>query len=333
MLPIIKERNTPDILITACQRFDLNPADVKLLDSFENFVYTVDTETPRILRLAHTLRRSRAAIDAELDWISYLADRGVSVARPLPSPQGLLCEALDDGAGEFFLAALFEKAAGKPLARTSWTTSQIQAWGALQASIHRASRTYTPKPGHVFRQYQQACHDDGIAHLGVADRDFALDALRSIGELCALPQSPEHFGLIHYDMHHGNFFADGDRLTLFDFDDCCFGWFPADIAIVVWHAVGVYSEATREFSEHFTINFLRGYRQESALPVEWADTIPGFLRYRDVEIFAALTRSQCAMGTSGEPAPQLVAFLERCRERIASRTPCLELDWNRLFLA
>jgi Ser/Thr protein kinase RdoA (MazF antagonist) len=69
--------------------------------------------------------------------------------------------------------------------------------------------------------------DPGLAILN-AEREKVVNYLNS------LPQELGSFGLIHGDLHLGNFFVDvtGNKITLFDFDDCVYGWFMMDNAIL-----------------------------------------------------------------------------------------------------
>ena len=45
--------------------------------------------------------------------------------------------------------------------------------------------------------------------------------------------SPGEFGMIHSDLHLGNLMADGDSLTMIDFDDAGFGWFAHELAVAL----------------------------------------------------------------------------------------------------
>ena len=49
-----------------------------------------------------------------------------------------------------------------------------------------------------------------------------------------LRQESDAYGLVHADLHMGNFFVDhSGQMTVFDFDDCCFHWFGYDCAVSV----------------------------------------------------------------------------------------------------
>ena len=55
-----------------------------------------------------------------------------------------------------------------------------------------------------------------------------------------LPQTPDVFGLVHFDFSDGNYHIDmrsGD-LTVFDFDNCMYCWYMFDLANLWTHGVG-----------------------------------------------------------------------------------------------
>ena len=111
--------------------------------------------------------------------------------------------------------------------------------------MHAHSETWRPPAGFVRR----AVDADGLmgaaphwgafwghaaltpAERGSADRDRE----RLHAALGRLPRDPLWFGMIHADLHHGNLLADGERLTVIDFDDCAFGWHLYDLAVALVH--------------------------------------------------------------------------------------------------
>ena len=80
----IRDRYSDAILQQAMRRYGIASDQIRPLDAFENFLYEFQRGPHAyILRIGHTLRRSEAMILGEVDWINYLADRGVSVARAI----------------------------------------------------------------------------------------------------------------------------------------------------------------------------------------------------------------------------------------------------------
>ncbi|OQY33837.1 MAG: hypothetical protein B6I38_03100 [Anaerolineaceae bacterium 4572_5.1] len=90
-----------------------------------------------------------------------------------------------------------------------------------------------------------------------------------------LPKDRAGYGLIHQDAHGGNFFIKDGAITLFDFDDCMYGWFIYDIAMVLFYAA-LGKEDMAAFTKTFMGDFLQGYAQENMLAPPMAAGNPAF---------------------------------------------------------
>lgn len=116
-----------------------------------------------------------------------------------------------------------------------------------------------------------------------------------------MPKDKEGYGLIHTDVHSGNFFVDDNgNITIFDFDDCSYMYFISDIAIALFYCL--LSPDTVEnkitFSYEFLDHFFRGYREENHLDYKWIKLLPDFLKLRELELYVVIYRS-CDMDNPG----------------------------------
>jgi Ser/Thr protein kinase RdoA (MazF antagonist) len=143
----IRDRFSDRVLREAMHRYAIEDGQIRPLDAFESFIYEFERgPEDYILRISHSLRRSAALIEGEVDWINYLAAGGVSVARAVRSETGKLVEAIADEQGGYFLTTAFVKAQGQP-PWDLWTPALYQSYGRLLGSItSRLSR-----PGGVRR--------------------------------------------------------------------------------------------------------------------------------------------------------------------------------------
>nr|WP_245630323.1 phosphotransferase [Amphibacillus sediminis] len=107
-----------------------------------------------------------------------------------------------------------------------------------------------------------------------------------VGELNKLPKDKNGYGLIHNDLHQGNFYVHNDEIIVFDFGDCEYNWFIYDIAIVLYHAVQSIDEnenkAREKFAQLFIKAFLEGYLTENNLSSFWLAKLSFFLNYRGI---------------------------------------------------
>src|ERR1043165_6833614 len=108
---LIKDRYNDSILQEAMRRYGIAKDRIRILDSFESFIYEFEQGAGSyILRIGHSFRKSESRIQGEVHWLNHLADGGVSGARALSSRNGRLVEVIEDGQGGQFLVTAFMRA-------------------------------------------------------------------------------------------------------------------------------------------------------------------------------------------------------------------------------
>ena len=322
----IRDRYTEDILHEAQRRFGIAPEQIKLLDGFESFMYEFTRDDGEyILRIGHSRRRTPDMIRGEVNWINYLAAGGAGVAGAIISDNGDLVEEIDDGQGGQFLATTFVRAKGGPMWEMGgWTELFMERYGRLLGRIHRLSKDYhLPDPA-----WKRPLWDDQI-NLDIENilpnndsliREKYLDLIR---RLRTLPQDNDAFGMIHQDAHAGNFFVD-DRghITLFDFDDCAYGHFVYDLAMVLFYAVTNRDDA-ESFAAGFWPRFMAGYHAENELHSIWLKQMPHFMKLREIDLYAIINRD----GDSLEGDSWVAAYMDGRKERIEGDVPYLAMEF------
>ncbi len=324
----IKERFSEAICQQTLARYGVEPDQAKQLDGFESFIYEYTRDDQEhILRISHTLRRTPGLIAGEVDWINYLADGGVPVARAVSSANNNLVEVIDDGQQGAFLATAFEKAPGGHIKPEDWNGDFFEYYGRTIGRMHALSRNYQP-PKTSWRRPEW---DDPV----MLDLKSWIPASETLvlrrwqelgGYLQALPKDEAGYGLIHQDAHVGNFYIDGDHMTLFDFDDCIYGWFAYDIAIVLFYAV-TNEQDWPAFTRSFMPRFLSGYTRENRLSPAWLKEIPRFLKLREIDLYAVINRS---FDVTNLDNPWVSRYMDGRRERIEANEPYIDFDFNSL---
>jgi Ser/Thr protein kinase RdoA (MazF antagonist) len=330
MDPKIAQRYHDGILQAAMQRYGIAPDQIRLLDGFESFMYEFERrDGSYVLRIGHSLRRSPDLIRGEVDWINYLAGGGASVARAVFSENGNLVEPLDDGLGGQFLCTAFVKAPGAEAKREQINERLFLNYGQLIGRMHALAKKYVlPDPAWKRAEWDDPanlCVEDWLpAREGkTLERYIPLKA-----HLFSLPKSADSYGMIHQDAHPGNFFVDEDyRITLFDFDDCVYGHFIYDIAMVLFYAVG-WEQGPADFARRFMPVFLQGYRAENQLDPAWLKELPYFLKLREIDLFAQIHFSFADGDHPDEPWS--ARFMRGRRERIENDIPVIDFDWEKL---
>ena len=111
--------------------------------------------------------------------------------------------------------------------------------------------------------------------------------LRAVEVLLAeLPVDTDGFGLIHFDFD--NIHWKGDTITgVFDFDDCAFYWFEADIASALDGLFDRRMDGVSLQDERLTA-FLTGYRSRKPIGEEAIQRIPLFVRFCHLLTFSRI---------------------------------------------
>ncbi|MGB8002608.1 MAG: phosphotransferase, partial [Anaerobacillus sp.] len=256
------------IIDEALNRFGGMFTNKKKLGDFENYVYEVKQgEEFWILRLTHSSHRTFEEIEAEIDWVNELHRGGVNVSRAYSSSNDKMVETVVVENGRFF-ACLFKKAPGFGVKTDdpSFGPQLYEAWGREVGKMHRISMQDHPR-GRRHRWDESDLLR--FAYLtNNEDSSLIKDGEKLVEEIKSFHETGETFGLIHSDVHHGNFYYDGKEIHLFDFDDSMYHYYVSDIAIPVyyadWRKCGNESKEVRtQCATEFLYWFLKGYRKET----------------------------------------------------------------------
>jgi Ser/Thr protein kinase RdoA (MazF antagonist) len=246
-----------------------------------NHVYSfLESGRRRYLRLTSSHDRTKAQIEAELDFIAYLHQSGIDVILPMSSKAGRLIEKIPVTSSSLF-ACVFNEAQGERFRydSTKLNRDHFRLRGRVLGRIHALSRTYVPS-GSVRRF---AWNEDSL--LLQADKFLPKsDAIvwreyHAIRErLRYYPKSSQTYGLIHGDFGDTNYRHQYDRLNIFDFNDCCYHWFVYDLAITI------YPHGWREEGLQLLDWLLEGYSESMPLDVTLAE-ITMFCQWRLLYMF------------------------------------------------
>jgi len=288
------------LLQEACSRYGLHVDDIAMVGGYQNVIYEFERGgESHILRLTPHGLRTAAQVEAELEWIRYLAGHGIPVSAPIPSANGSWLEVVE-GSRYVCIATAFAKAPGRRVHYPECLRDPrlAERCGKLTGRIHRLSQRYRP----TVRRQEWTGNDylvNAVPYIPAEQKKVHAQIEQLLREVASLPVDDDCYGLIHGDINVGNFMVDDDgRLTLFDFDECQYSWYVEDIAVQLYYMVYVYGDDAMEdrmkqcafFMEHF----LRGYREEIALPDEWLRRMPLFLRLREIIVYAGMYRG-CGM--------------------------------------
>lgn len=325
---LIKDRYSDAILQEAMRRYGITSKQIHPLDAFESFIYEFERDSQAyILRIAHSVRRSESLVLGEVDWINYLADGGVSVAKAILSESGKLVEEIEDQWGGFFLTTAFVKAQGQA-PWDLWTPELYESYGELIGRIHTLSRSYQPSQVDWKRPDWNDDLFEFVERYLPASESIAKQQYQDIcNHVKTLPKDRDSYGLTHQDAHGNNLFVDEmGQITLFDFDECAYNWFINDIAAVLFYIVQG-AEDGRAFTQEFMTHFLRGYIRACPLDFTWLREIPNFLKIREIELYAVIYRDFDLNNIDDEWCAR---FMHNRKFRIENNVPTIDFDFESL---
>jgi Ser/Thr protein kinase RdoA (MazF antagonist) len=147
-------------------------------------------------------------------------------------------------------------------------------------------------------------------------------------KLNALPVHQDNFGLIHSDIHNGNFHFHEGKIHVFDFDDCSYHWFASDLAIplyyLIWSLEREGVKGLDEYAAKFMREFIKGYETENILAPEEYETIPLFLKLRDLTLYNFFHKKYDLKNADG----QLFKTVKNIEQRIIESRPIVHFDSN-----
>ncbi|MFX0183505.1 MAG: phosphotransferase enzyme family protein [Candidatus Hodarchaeota archaeon] len=295
-LPI--ESVPKEYFFQAGDRFGVKPENMSYIGGFENAVYSFEKGNQEyVLRVGHCTHMSFDLVQAELDWILYLSESNVPVTKPLASDAGIYVEKINinDNKDNYLNAVAFEKAEGQHLDHENpriWNKDIIKHWGKIIGRMHALAQDYTPKSS---KRYEFGMPPEDIKEFLAGEDKEVIDRIISLfQDLEKLPKTKDSHGIVHSDLHTGNFFVKDNRITtLLDFDRTCYKWFISEIAIALYYPLYMTplrhsQEAQKDFIRYFLPLFWEGYKSENQLEPFWKEKLNTFIEVRDAILYMYL---------------------------------------------
>ena len=290
MLHEISTRYHSGILSELATRYGISPDDARDLGGFESHVFHYEKDGQgRILKITHSLRRTTDYLMGELEWIQVLKNTGLNVPGVIPSEKKNLLETLSDGDDHYFVAVAYEEVKGKEPKSEDLSPQVMEDLGRMMGKMHQLAQAYKPSlPQYQRNQWHQdplfKKHQELIPLDQTYIRKRVADLLQEISQF---EKTPETYGLLHGDIHQGNFYVqDNCRVVLFDFDDCEYSYYANDIGIMLYYFTRWRGEQTpEEIVRQVLPPFLKGYGKEKELDREWILRLPHFIHLRQILLY------------------------------------------------
>lgn len=237
---------TNDILSGMLGRYGLADARARVLQDRWNHIYRIDTRDGAAysLRITAPEFKERRWMEDELAFLDFAAGVGtVAAPRPVRNRTGELITAIPTEAGER-LACLFAWVEGEPSGR-HLSPEILRQCGRLTAHLHEIGRAFPfPSEENGFRKgyrYDQALaqsHREWIpqhrAEIGPENEALLEGAIAyAVTGMDRMGTTRQNYGVIHADLHFGNFLVHNGQVSVIDFDQLGRGHFCYDIAFTL----------------------------------------------------------------------------------------------------
>jgi Ser/Thr protein kinase RdoA (MazF antagonist)/ribosomal protein S18 acetylase RimI-like enzyme len=318
------ENDTPAKELIKCWHHDAG--SLKFWRASSNFVYLFQVnDQPHYLRFIHEEDRSAEQIQAELDFMLNLLNKGFATVAPIRSIQGNWIETISTENGHYH-GVLFEQAKGVHIPLDQMSDFHFEEWGKSLAHLHHLSESYTPN---AIPRKSWVDTLDFIASV-LKSHPQEHEALEEYGRIKAwlseLPSGVGHTGLIHYDFETDNVFYMKDelRFSAIDFDDSMYHWFMMDITSALTDLI----EQNNQAANQNILRFISGYQSVKHLDNDYIEMMPRFQRFAALYTFARLLRCMDNLDLLHPPdwIIQLrQKFIGICDQTRASFQPLIEL--------
>ena len=254
---------------------------LKLVNRGINVVYRFNGNGQSYyLKLTHANLKSRATLEANWDFLQHLANSGAPVSAPVPAADGQKVVAVLQGK-DTFLATVTQAMSGNLLPEEMLPDKTFSAWGRALAQLHDAATTFQPADPDLFPAWLDIWV--GIHKLIEPDDHAALNEFEQISAWFRdISKDTQNFGLTHADFRAGNMLAHAGHITIIDFDEPVWHWYPADMARPFLE-LAEYAIADRR---NALSRFVRGYRSTRPLDEFWVESLSWFMRMKTLDIYA-----------------------------------------------
>lgn len=291
LIPVIHSIVSGNALIeTVLNNYPIGTRSCQIYKRGLNDTYLVATEQEiDILRVYRYGWRTKAEIDFELELLAFLHERQQPVAYPLKREDGSLTTEIAAPEGKRY-TAVFSYAPGSAV--NELNGRQSQNLGEVLANIYRSLDNFKSsftKPA-LNSQYLLDQAIEAIAplyqHRGsdIADLQKQIENIKTQLEVVQLPDAAPAYGICVGDVHAGNaHFTWEDKPTLFDFDQCGYGWRAFDIAKFMHTAY------SRKLDATVSKLFLQGYQAVCSLNAAELAAIPIFVKVAHIWVMGIST--------------------------------------------
>jgi Ser/Thr protein kinase RdoA (MazF antagonist) len=269
------------------------------------------------LRFNVPSERTYEFINAEIDFLHYVSDKNIRIAKPVKSVSGKYIETVKTKLDTCF-AVVFKALQGKLYDIKELDASKFRVWGKALGKLHRTAVGYKTEHRGSWDDHCQMMTATIPQEDTYARRE--LDFISNWAK--GLPVDEQNYGLIHYDFELDNIIWNGNDVSILDFDDCAYYWYVLDIAI----ALRDLFEDEIDFNNQSFRSFMDGYSTEMNVDNRLLKDLPLFRRMNELSIYARLLRSFEGSSPNGDDEwtrlwTKIEFYIDKYRKRFKEYHP------------
>lgn len=294
-----------------------------------NLVYICEKESvnPKIIRIAFCGDKNQEDFLGETEFVRYLYENGSNVSNVFNSLNGNMVEEIIYDNHNFFIC-VFEKAKGTRFPDNGYKyrkgvsiTEYYYNCGKVLGKLHQLAKEYSP----VYRRHDHLDNysveyiENLIPNSLSLVKEKLFELLNVVNKI---DKNKESYGMIHSDYNDGNYCIDYEtgNLTVYDFDESCFGWYMLDLAQLWTNGFGwAISESDsskrKKIMDEYFDTILEGYRSETELSDLMLEKLPLFLKLLGMETIIWEFKNMQNDGTE-----------LKCDEELSYHLKCIEDD-------
>ncbi|QDT99277.1 phosphotransferase enzyme family protein [Gimesia aquarii] len=312
-----------DVLAQCIDHWGLVPEKTELVRDGINHVFATEFENgaPVIIRISDGALRGRGEILGELFWLDHLIRHGCTVTTPIPSRGGELLETIELDEGTMHVSC-FERFGGRqldPATDAEWNDELFLKLGREIGRIHCASDKLQLPADRDRRPWYKSKSMQFPDPLPAVYNPQVVDAMRAfINKLREWPTPFRHYGLVHRDLHKGNFLVENGKVQIIDFDLGCYGWRAVDLAVLLFSSYYYPSLRVPHASElagNVLAKVVQGYREEYTLDGEQLDMVGDMILLHTIHNYIVIAPAeehwQIALGDPQPTVTESLAWIEQ----------------------
>jgi Ser/Thr protein kinase RdoA (MazF antagonist) len=295
-----------ELLVRALENFyDLQVQTLEFLGRSDNLAYKISAADKKYLYKIHLGDTTKELISSELKWLLALNNEThLTVQVPIYNAEGELVSVIRNEEQESYCCTLQRWVDGKHI-QGQPTEKEIYGLANLMATLHDHSSEWIVPQNFTRPIYDVSNVENSIKQLSVLleekvinaeDYNVLLNVSDKLKAVIIEQDINEHtWGIIHSDLHEGNYILRDGTAYAIDFSCCGFGFYLFDIAETFLH-----------LNQENQKRFIRFYKKRRNLQENYKIVLEIFFLWQIIRNLSFLSQNKAEYEYLGQEIPYVV---------------------------